>query len=58
MLTLTFRPSVASPKRSSMESIIPWPWWISGSAASFMAVSTFESSMVGKGIEAEASDLS
>lgn len=54
MLTLTFRLSDASPKRSSIESIMPWPW-MSGSVASFMAVSTSEPSMMSEEAQAELS---
>jgi hypothetical protein len=46
MLTLTFMASLASPNKSSMESIMLWSW-TSVSLMSFMEVSTPELSMMG-----------
>jgi hypothetical protein len=46
MLTLTFMASLASPNKSSMESMMLWSW-TSVSLMSFMEVSTPELSMMG-----------
>jgi len=52
MLTLTFMASLASPNKSSMESIMLWSW-ASASWMSFMDASTPEVSMMSGSTEKE-----